>query len=418
MAIFIGGSLLCGLAQNMAQLIGARAVQGIGGGGVQALGFAIMGDILPPRHRGRYIGLMSGTFAVGSVLGPLVGGFFVDHVSWRWIFLINLPIGLVAMVIAASSLRGVGDPRPARLDLKGALALSIAVVSLLLGAVMGGRDYAWGSPVIIGLFATAVASGWALIAIERRVPEPILALRLLTNRGLMLPIGLGALSTILFQSAAIYLPLFLQTVNGSSATRSGLLVAPLMLGMAVASITSGRMVSSSGRYRRILLVGVVGMMGVSVGMVMLDATTSSATVVVLMVALGLGFGASAPIINLTAQNAMPVEDLGAASSALMTLRSLGGTIGIAGIGALILSRLGPGLAALGDIDGLDPQRLVTGPRAIAALPEPLRGQVVDVMARSISFGFWIAVPVSAAAIVIAWVLPEVPLRSSIASPVE
>ncbi len=155
-------------------------------------------------------------------------------------------------------------------------------------------------------------------------------------------------------------------------------------------------------------------MVVSAGMVSLDATTGSVTVVALMIALGLGFGASAPIINLTAQNAMPVEDLGAASSALMTLRSLGGTIGIAGIGALILSRLGTGLARLGDIGGLDPQRLVTGPRAIAALPEPLRGQVVDVMARAISFGFWIAVPISAAAIVVAWVLPEVPLRSSTA----
>jgi EmrB/QacA subfamily drug resistance transporter len=417
MAIFIGASVLCSMAQNMPQLIAARALQGIGGGGIQALAFAIMGDVLSPRHRGRYVGLMSGTFALGSVAGPLAGGFFVDHASWRWIFLINIPLGIIAMVIAWSALKGVGAPRPARLDVKGALVLSIAVISLLLGAVLGGKNFAWLSPIIVGLFISAFAFGWLFMRIEHRVPEPIIAPHLLKSRILMLSIGIAAISSVMFQSAGVYLPLFLQTVRGSSATRSGILVAPLMFGMAAASITVGRRVSKTGRYRVMLLAGTLGMLGVTFGLMSLNNHTSPVVVITMMVVLGLAFGVVSPIVNLSAQNAMPVEHLGAASSALVTLRALGATLGIAAVGAVVLSRLSSGLANLQGLNGLDGEHLVTGPKAIAALAEPLRDQVTSAMARAIASGFWVCVPLALAAIAIAWLLPEVPLRSTTAESV-
>jgi EmrB/QacA subfamily drug resistance transporter len=411
MVIFTSASVLCAAAQTMPQLLVARAAQGIGGGGTTALAFAIMADVLPPRHRGRYIGLLSGTFAFGSVLGPLVGGAFVDHASWRWIFLINLPIGLAAMGIAASAMRGVGTKRPARLDLKGAATLSIAVTALLLGAVMGGREYRWGSPVIIGLFVASAVSLMLFVTIEQRVDEPILAPRLMRNRLLVLAICIAALSSIVFQSAALYLPLFLQTVRGSSATRSGVLVAPLMVGMAIASIWVGRRVSVTGRYRLLLLIGSVAMLVASVGLISINRNTSAVTVIALMVLLGLVFGTVSPIVNLSAQNAMPVEDLGAATSAMFTLRALGATLGIAGVGAVVLSRVSSGLARTAGANGIDAKRLSAGPQAIAQLDEPVRGQVIGVMSNAIAHGFWLCVPAAVITVVLAWLLPEVPLRA-------
>jgi len=409
--IFVVGSLLCSVAQNMTQLIAARGLQGIGGGGMQALSFAIMGDVLAPRHRGRYVGLMSGTYAIASVLGPLAGGFLVDHASWRWIFLVNLPLGIVAMVVAGSALRGVGGRRDARLDIVGAVLLSGAVVTLLLAGVWGGKEYPWASVTIIGLFVASVVLAVAFVRVEQRVDEPILAPRLARSRVLVLSIGLAALSTVVFQSAVVYLPLFLQTVNASSATRSGILIAPLMLGLAVASVYVGRRVSDTGRYRVLLLIGAGGMVAATAGLAALDQNTGSVQVMSLMILLGLAFGAASPVVNLSAQNAMPLADLGAASSALMTLRTLGGTLGIAGVGAVVLSRISSGLAALPGGRGLDGEQLSTGPKAIAALAQPLRGEVIRVMASSIAHGFLFCIPVAGLLFVFAWMLPEVPLRA-------
>jgi MFS family permease len=372
--IFIVGSLLCGVAANLPQLIVARAIQGIGGGGLMSLSFTIMGDVLSPRHRGRYLGWFSGTFAAGSIAGPLLGGVLVDHLSWRWIFFINLPVGLAAMAISSSGLRGVGGRRPARLDFAGALLLSTLVICLLLVGVWGGDSYRWASPVIVGLGAAVLLSGAVFVAVEKRVAEPILAPRLLRDRTLALSIVTAGVSSVAFNAAIVYLPLFLQTVRRASATNSGLPLAPLMASR-------------------------------------LDATSSTGVVVIWMTVLGLGFGTSAPVINLCAQNAMPLADLGAASSALMTFRTLGGTLGIAGVGTVVLTRLRHSIAALPNAGGMNAKQLATSPKLVASLTEPLHSQVVHLLARAITLGFTVCIPVAVLALLFGAFVPEKPLRA-------
>jgi EmrB/QacA subfamily drug resistance transporter len=409
--IFIVGSLLCGVARDLPQLIAARSVQGIGGGGLVSLSFTIMGDVLSPRHRGRYLGWFSGTYAAGSIAGPLLGGLLVDHLSWRWIFFINLPVGLAAMAISATGLRGVGGRRPARLDLAGAVLLSTLVICLLLIGVWGGDTYTWGSPVIAGLGAAVLLSGAVFVAVEQRVAEPILAPRLLRDRTLALSIVVAGVSSVGFNAAIVYLPLFLQTVRRASATASGLPLAPLMAAMAAGSILSGRQTSKTGRYKILLLAGLATMIVGVAGLSRLDAASSTGVVAVWMTVLGLGFGAAAPVINLCAQNAMPLADLGAASSALMTFRTLGGTLGIAGVGTVVLTRLRNGIAAIPGAGPMNAKQLASSPKLVASLSEPLHRTVVGVLAHAVTFGFTVCIPVAVLALFLAGWVPEKPLRS-------
>jgi MFS family permease len=376
-----------------------------------SLSFTIMGDVLSPRHRGRYLGWFSGTFAAGSIAGPLLGGVLVDHLSWRWIFFINLPVGLAAMAISSSGLRGVGGRRPARLDFAGALLLSTLVICLLLVGVWGGDSYRWASPVIVGLGAAVLLSGAVFVAVEKRVAEPILAPRLLRDRTLALSIVTAGVSSVAFNAAIVYLPLFLQTVRRASATNSGLPLAPLMASMAAASIVSGRRTSTTGRYKALLLLGLATMIVGAVGLSRLDATSSTGVVVIWMTVLGLGFGTSAPVINLCAQNAMPLADLGAASSALMTFRTLGGTLGIAGVGTVVLTRLRHSIAALPNAGGMNAKQLATSPKLVASLTEPLHSQVVHLLARAITLGFTVCIPVAVLALLFGAFVPEKPLRA-------
>lgn len=409
-SIFIVGSLMCGLAQNMVQLVVFRGLQGIGGGGLTALSFTIMADVLAPRQRGRYVGYFSATFAAGSVLGPLVGGFLVDAFQWRVVFLINLPLGVVAALVAANALKGVGGRRPAKLDIAGALTLSASIVCLLLAAVWGGNEYGWASPTILGLLCGSVALGVAFVAVERRAVEPVIAMRLLTNRTLVMSMVIAAITSIPFQASIVYLPLFLQTVHEASVSGSGLQLAPLMVMMSVGSIWAGRRVSATGLYRTMLLAGLVMFLLVTVWVSTLATGTSTLIVVLMMLSLGLAFGIVSPIVNVTAQNAMPVADLGAASSALMTFRSLGATLGIAGVGSILLTRLRSGVAALPGSDGLDIGALASGPDTIAALDEPLKSGVIDAMSHSIATAMSVGTPLLLIALVAWYFLPELPLR--------
>jgi EmrB/QacA subfamily drug resistance transporter len=409
-SIFVVGSLLAGISQNMMQLILFRGLQGVGGGGLVALSLTIMADILPPRKRGRYLGYISATFAAGSVIGPLIGGVIVDVSHWRVVFLMNLPLGIAAAFISSSALRGVGGRRKARPDIAGAIVLSATIICLLLMGVWGGNDYPWASVEIIGLGSATVVLAVIFVLIEQRVSEPVLAIRLLKNRTLVLSIVIAALTTVPFNAAIVYLPLFLQSVHGASVSGSGLQIAPLMVMMSVGSIATGRMVSNTGRYKALLFIGLALGVVSSVWLAQIDTGTSTLSVVGMMVILGLSFGMTAPVVNLCAQNAMPIADLGAASSALITFRSLGATIGIAGVGSVLLAKLRSGVAKLPGGADLDPDAIASGPETIAALDEPLRTGVLDVMSNAIASGLAISIPIVVAAFVVAFWLPVLPLR--------
>jgi EmrB/QacA subfamily drug resistance transporter len=409
-SIFVMGSLLAGLSVNMGQLIACRGLQGLGGGGMTTLSFTIMGDILSPRKRGRYIGYFSATFATGSVVGPLAGGLLVEWFHWRAIFLLNIPLGLGAALIASSALRGVGGRRKAKLDIAGALTLTGAIVSLLLIGVWGGNKYAWGSSRILGFAVTGVVLVVLFVFIEQRAAEPVIALRLLRNRALMLASAIGALTSVIFNGGVAYLPLFLQTVRGMSPGGSAWQFAPLMVMMSLGSIACGRRVSKTGKYKRLLYLGIALSFGDAIWLSTIGPHTSTLTVVLMMLVLGFGFGLSAPIVNLVAQNAAPLADLGAASSAMVTLRSLGSTLGIGAVGSILFARLRTGVAALPGGAGLDSSKITSGPAAIRALPDPLRTDVLQVMSHAIGRGLALGIPLLVVAFAFAVWLPERPLR--------
>ena len=290
-AIFLLGSVLAGVAQSMPQLILARGVQGVGGGGIMAMTFTILGDILSPRERGKYVGYFTGVFASASVIGPLVGGFFVDHVSWRWVFLINLPLGALAMAVAARYLHIPKTVRHHSIDLLGALLLTVSVTSVLLASSWGGQEYAWGSPQIIGLFTIGIVLAVAFLVQERRAQEPILPLRLFSDRVFTVSVTLSALLGSVMIGASTFLPLFLQVVTGASATSSGLLLIPMMAGVVVGSNIAGRLVHRTGRYKAYPIIGIALAL---VGLVLLstiETTTTRLFISVGMGIVGVGIGA-------------------------------------------------------------------------------------------------------------------------------
>ena len=293
--IFIVGSMLAGFSQTMLQLILARGVQGVGGGGVMAMCFAIIGDVIPARERGRYMGFFTATFAAASVAGPLLGGFFVDNLTWRWIFYINLPLGLVALVVTSSVLRRVPFQRQEhRVDFLGAALMVAAVTSTMLVAVWGGAEYAWGSPMIIGLAAAAVILTVAFVFRERRVEEPILPLRLFRNPIAAVCFVISFLLGAVMFAATSFLPLFLQIVTGASATNSGLLIVPLMGGLTISSIITGRRITTTGRYR---VYPIIGTALCTIGVVLLSRMGTDTTRLyssVSMTIVGYGVGMTMP----------------------------------------------------------------------------------------------------------------------------
>ncbi len=352
LVLFLIGSALCGLAQGMTELIAFRAIQGLGGGGLLVSAQATIGDVVSPRERGRYLGLFGAVFGVASVAGPLIGGFFTSHASWRWIFYINIPLGLLALVVLAIALPAVTERKQHRIDYLGTVLLGVSLASLVLLTTLGGTSYDWDSAFIVGLGVLSALALIGFVAVERAVPEPILPPALFSNRIFLVTGAIGFVVGFALFGALTYLPLFQQVVRGLSPTESGLQLVPLMVGVLTASIGSGQVITRTGRYK---VFPIIGTAVAALGLFLLsglEPDTGTVEAGLFMLVLGLGLGSVMQVLVLAVQNAVSYGQLGVATSAATLFRSIGGSLGTAILGAIFSNRLANELAtALPSVPG-------------------------------------------------------------------
>ncbi len=418
-SIFLVGSLLSGLSQNMLQLIISRGVQGLGAGGIMIMTMTVIGDILPPRDRGRYQGFLGATFALSSVAGPLLGGFFVDNLSWRWVFFINLPLGALALLAEALFLKIARQKRKASIDFLGSAFLAIWVSALLLMTTWGGREYAWQSAQIMGLGATGIIFLYLFLFVQSRASEPILPLKLFKERVFAVGTLIMFILGMAMFGALAFMPLYFQVVRGDTATQSGLSLLPLMVGMVSSSIVSGQVVSRTGRYRFLPITGSAIMTVGLASLSFIDINTNYARIAFSMLLLGAGMGMIMQTIIIAVQNAVNFRDLGVATGGTNLLRSLGSAFGVAIFGAILNNRLDFNLPLLVPAEALgkiNPDVLRSSPTAIHSLPPAVVAGVTEAFARSLQSVFFWTVPIAIVAFLVTWLLKEVPLKRTFGAP--
>jgi EmrB/QacA subfamily drug resistance transporter len=394
-SIFLLGSALCGTAQTMGELIAFRALQGVGAGGLIPLAQAAVADLFSPRERGKYQGYIGSMWATAAVAGPLLGGTLTDAASWRWIFFINIPLGVLALVVVVKTMKVPFQRREHTIDYGGAVALTVGVTGVLLACAWGGTTYPWGSAQVLLAAAIGVAGVIVFFLIERRAKEPLLPLGMFRMRTFAVSsLAALAIGGVLF-GITIYVPVYMQGVLGVSATSSGVVLIPLTLGWVVAAFVSGQLITKTGRYKIYTLLGSVLVLLGSVLMVALDEHSSSAVASAFLVVIGLGMGLMFQTYVIATQNRVPQSELGVATAAIQFFRSMGGSLAVAGLGALLTAQLGP---------GVDANRLTAG---VGHVSEAARSALAD----ATHAVFVAIVPLAAAVLVLSILLPEERLQT-------
>jgi EmrB/QacA subfamily drug resistance transporter len=408
--VFLIGSALSGLASSMDMLIAFRALQGVGAGGLIVGAMATLGEIVPPRERGKYMGYFMVMMMLATIGGPLVGGWITESISWRWIFYVNLPLGGAAMVYLLATLKLPARRVEHRIDYLGGILLGVVATAIILIATWGGTEYKWVSLSVIGLIVIAVAALAAFLLVERRAAEPMLPLHVFKNRNFSLSMGLAFFVGLGLFGAMTFLPLYQQTVQGASPTVSGLLMTPMMLGSALTSILSGVLTSKTGRYRWFPVIGGAVMaagMGLLTG---LSVTTSRWETGIYFAILGLGMGLLMQMLSLIAQNSVELRDMGVATSARMFFQQMGGSLGVAAFGALFASRLTGALGAAATSGQVQISGGSFDPAQVMSLPPAVRQVVFGAVAHGIQGVFWAVLPAGIVVFLLALFIKEVPLR--------